>query len=162
MKTTLATVLALALCSSAAAGQGPSVRPIPASGEMVRVTPASGEPFTGRVAALGGDTLVLAGDPGVRVVASEQRVEILRRHRERWSAIGAVTGIVLGVGAKLISSGSDTPHAVGTTVVTGAAGAFVGGLLGFSVAPQRWQPLHSVPPPLPPLTSTAAAESPAP
>ena len=158
MKTTLASVLALTLCASAAAGQGPSVRPIPATGEMVRVTPASGEPFTGRVAALGGDTLMLAGDPGVRVVASQQRVEILRRHRERWSAFGALTGIALGVGAKLISSGSSSPHAVGNTVVTGAAGAFVGGLLGFSVAPNRWQPLRAVPP-APPPPAVASAET---
>lgn len=158
MKTTLATVFVLTLCASAAAGQGPRVRPVPAAGEMVRVTPPSGEPYIGRVAALGGDTLVLTGDSAVRVVTSEQRVEILRRHRERWSALGALAGIALGVGAKLVSSGSDTPHAVGSTVVTGAAGAFVGGLLGFSVAPQRWQPLRSVPPAPPPLAARAETE----
>lgn len=158
MKTTLATVLALTLCASAAAGQGPRVRPIPATGEMVRVTPASGEPYTGRVAALGGDTLMLAGDSAVRVVASEQRVEILRRHRERWSAIGALAGIALGVGAKMVSSGSDSPHEIGSTVVTGAAGALVGGLLGFSVAPRRWQPLRSVPPAPPPLAARTETE----
>lgn len=163
LKTTFAAVLALTLCASAARAQGPTVRPLPAAGEMIRVTPASGEPFTGRLAALGGDTLVLAGldgGPGVRVVASQQRVEIQRRHRERWSALGAVAGIAAGVAVKAIAWGSDgSPHAVAESVVSGAAGALVGGVVGFSVAPRRWQPLRATAPAaLPPPVRTAETE----
>jgi hypothetical protein len=160
VKTTFATVLALALCASAARGQGPTVRPMPITGELIRVTPAAGEPFTGRLAALGGDTLMLAGDPGVRVVASEQRVEILRRHRESWSAFGALAGIATGVAVNAIARGSSTsPHGLSEGVVSGAAGALVGGLIGFSVAPHRWQPLRATTLQLPPLYATARGET---
>lgn len=160
VRTAFATLLALTLCTSAARGQGASVRPMPATGELVRVTPASGEPFTGRVAALGGDTLMLAGTPGIFVVASRERLEILRRHRESWSAFGALAGLLAGVGVRIATSHSrSSPHALADGVVSGAAGALVGGVIGFSVAPQRWQPLHStiraLPPPAAPLNAEA-------
>lgn len=159
MKTTLSAALALLLCAPAAHGQGPTVRPMPATGEMIRVTPASGEPFTGRLAALGGDTLMLAGDPGVRVVASQQRVEIFRSRRERWSAFGALVGIVAGVAVNSARGSSTSPRGLSEGVVSGAAGALVGGLVGFGVAPHRWQPLRAtVPLPLPAATAQREPE----
>jgi hypothetical protein len=156
MKTTL-TAAALALCASAAHAQVLSVRPLPATGELIRVTPASGEPFTGRVAALGGDTLMLAGDPGVRVVASQQRVEILRSRRERWSVIGAFVGLAAGVAVNAARGSSTTPHGLSQGVVSGAGGAVLGGVVGFAVAPHRWQPLRATLP-LPPPSVTARRE----
>ena len=141
MKTTLSIALAIVLSAPAARAQG--VRPMPATGELIRVTPATGEPFTGRLAALGGDTLMLAGDPGVRVVASQQRVEVLRSRRERWSAFGALLGAALGVGVNTARGSSTSPHGLSQGVVSGAGGALAGGLLGFTVAPRRWQPLRS-------------------
>ena len=158
MKPVIFAIIGGLLCASAARAQGPSVRPMPITGELIRVTPATGDPFTGRLAALGGDTLMLAGDPGVRVVASQQRVEILRSRRERWSVIGALAGIAAGVSVNFARGSSTTPHGLSEGVVSGAAGALVGGLIGFSVAPHRWQPLRSVTV-APPPSSVASREA---
>lgn len=137
----------LAAVASTAGAQGSRVRPTPAAGELIRVTPDSGGAFTGRLAALGGDTLVL--DPSDRgsammAVASRERVEVHRSHRELWSGLGALAGIAAGfVASQLQSSGPDAATKKTTVaVVGGAAGGVLGGFFGFMVAPHQWQRLR--------------------
>jgi hypothetical protein len=175
LKKTATVAVLLASCVSAARAQGPRVHPVPATGELIRVTPGSGAPFTGRLAALGGDTLLLSsggGDAPLVAVASRDRVEVRRSHREAWSGRGALAGVALGVVASLFqSSGSaakGNTQKAEVAVVGGAAGAVVGGALGFALAPRRWQPLRAVQPrpsrdlpsPAPADTSPAAPLSP--
>jgi hypothetical protein len=101
-------------------------------------------------------------------------VEVRRSHREAWSGRGALAGVALGVVASLFQSGGS--RADGNTksaevaVVGGAAGAVVGGFLGFVLAPHRWQPLRavsqsptrSIPLPPPASADTSAAITPVP
>lgn len=139
----------LAASASTAGAQGSRVYPTPTAGELIRVTPDSGTPFTGRLAAMGGDTLVLDPsdrDSAVMAVASRERVEVHRSHRELWSGLGALAGIAAGLVASQLQSGDS--HNAGTkkasvAVVGGAAGGVVGGFFGFMVAPHRWQRLHA-------------------
>jgi hypothetical protein len=151
----------LACSATAARAQSAPVRPMPAVGELIRVSPADGQAFTGSLAALGGDTMMLkrAGD-SVMVQLSAQPLDVRRRHRETWSGLGALTGLAAGLLASRVerSSGRDggvrnASHAV----VGGAAGAIVGGLTGFFVAPERWQRLTLLAPRRlpPPITAQA-------
>ncbi|HEU4560224.1 MAG TPA: hypothetical protein VFS20_20410 [Longimicrobium sp.] len=138
----------LAASASTAGAQGSRVRPTPAAGELIRVTPDSGGAFTGRLAALGGDTLVLdPSDRGsaVMAVASRERVEVHRSHRELWSGLGALAGIATGFVASQLQSGGPDAGRKKTTiaVVGGAAGGMLGGFFGFVVAPHQWQRLRS-------------------
>ena len=126
---------------------------MPATGELIRVTPGAGAPFTGRLAALGGDTLILeagGGDAPVLAVVSRDVVEVRRSHREAWSGRGALAGVALGVIASLFqssgSAASGNTNKAEVAVVGGAAGAVIGGGLGFALAPRRWQPLRAVAP----------------
>jgi hypothetical protein len=70
--------------------------------------------------------------------------------------MGALAGMAAGTVVSLLAhQGAGSTHAVGQTIVSAAGGAMAGGLLGFSVAPQRWQrltfraPLASAAPPAP-------------
>lgn len=155
------------------------MRPVPAGGEWVRVTRESGAEATGRLSAMGGDTLLLTapgGDSTVMAVVSRERVEVRRSHREAWSGRGALAGVALGVVASLFQSrgspASGNTKSAEVAVVGGAAGAVAGGFLGFVLAPHRWQPLRAVPasptrsiplqPPPPVDTSAASAPDAAP
>lgn len=155
MKSFLAAVV-VACCATAAHAQGASVRPMPMTGELLRVTPVIGDAYTGRLIGLGGDTIVLhcqPGDSAVRVRASEQRVEVNRRPRERWSAYGALVGIGLGIVSAQVSRPAHAVQQTERAVVGSAAGGVFGGLVGFTLAPRRWQRVnapHVAVTPLPP------------
>jgi len=167
VKSKFASAVLLACCATAARGQGGPVRPLPAVGELIRVSPAGGEAFTGSLAALGRDAMLLdrPGDTAVMVSLSAQPLHVLRRPREKWSGLGALSGAAAGVLLALLarSSGPDvqarnTSHAV----LGAAAGALAGGLTGFLVAPPRWQRLtvrwpRTLPPPQ--QAAASAAES---
>lgn len=153
LKKTITSAVLLASCASAARAQEPRVRPVPAGGELIRVTGDSGAPVTGRLAAMGGDTLLVmpaGGGAAVLAVVSCDRVEVRRSHREAWSGRGALAGVALGVVASLFQShgspAEGNTRSKEVAVVGGAAGAVIGGFLGFVLAPQRWQPLHAAAP----------------
>ncbi|HET7232433.1 MAG TPA: hypothetical protein VFJ16_20665 [Longimicrobium sp.] len=166
MKRTAAIAVLLVSCAAPVRAQGLRVQPSPAAGEMIRVTPESGAPLTGRLASLGGDTLLLmpaSGDSAVMAVVSRQRVEVRRSRRELWSGLGALAGLSAGAVAGQFQSGENGGlKKTKTSVVAGAGAAVVGGILGFVVAPRRWQPLHAVdratgrPVPPPPTLEPAA------
>jgi hypothetical protein len=179
----IAAAVLVAGCASAAGAQGSRVHPPPAAGELIRVTPESGASFTGRLAALGGDTLVLNPsdrDSAVMAVVSRERVEVHRSHRERWSGLGALAGIAAGLVASQLQpggSGDEEPKKTRVAVVGGAAGGVVGGFFGFVLAPHQWQLLRAgdrrgtppvaapptLPPPLVPRsTAMATVEPPTP
>jgi len=161
LKKTVASAVLLASCASAARAQGVRVRPAPASGELIRVTAGSGAPVTGRLTAMNGDTVLLmpaGADSALTAVASRDLVEVRRSHREAWSGRGALAGVALGVVASLFQS-RGSPSEGNTkskevAVVGGAAGAVIGGFMGFVLAPHQWQALHVVTPrgtsPIPP------------
>jgi hypothetical protein len=158
-------------CGATAAGAQESVHPMPAVGERILVSPADAEPFTGTLTALGGDTMTLAreGDSAVAVSLSQQPVAVLRRHREAWSGLGALAGLAAGLAISQLGSGSSQGvQKASHAVVGGAAGAITGGLLGFVVAPRRWQrltvvaPRHLPPPPQPADTAAPATATPPP
>jgi len=174
LKTILATAALLASCVSAARAQGASVHPSPAAGELIRVTPGSGAPFTGRLTALGGDTLLVAAPGGgadLMAVASRERVEVRRSHREAWSARGALAGIGVGLVAAMFqargSKASGNTRRAEVAAVGGAAGGVLGGFMGFTLAPHQWQTLRvsgprlarrpHVPPPPPAVAPLSAA-----
>ena len=150
VKTTLLAAALLA-CSALPARAQYTIRPMPRTGETVRVSPGGEEPYTGRLVALGGDTVLLSvpGDSTRTGIASGQTVEVLRRRREAWSGYGALAGMALGVvTAHLVNGGTGgSPHRVDQTVVAAAAGGVLGGFIGFSVAPARWQRLRAEPRP---------------
>lgn len=139
---------------------------------MIRVTADSAAPFTGRLAFLGGDTVVVMASPGdsaVYAVVSRDRVEVRRSRRELWSGLGALAGLSAGVLASQLRSAESSDASVDratTGVVGGAAAALVGGFLGFVVAPHRWQQLRAterravrtvaLPPPPAPVVETVA------
>lgn len=170
-------ISALLVCSAAGVrAQGRGVHPSPTAGELIRVTAGSAAPFTGRLAFLGGDTVVVrpsGDDSAVYAVVSRDRVEVRRSRRELWSGLGALAGLSAGVLASQLRSGESGGAGVEratTGVVGGAAAALVGGFLGFVIAPHRWQTLHAVErrgartvlrPPPPPMTVEAAAPLPA-
>lgn len=141
---------------------------MPAVGEQIRVTVPDGEPILGSLAALGGDTLMLSrpGDTAVRVRVSEQRVDVLRRRRETWSGLGALAGVAVGIGLAQLhrspASEGRGVHEASQAVLGSAAGALTGGLIGFFVAPRRWQrltvvPRRNLPAPGEPMPAEAAA-----
>ncbi|HSU15176.1 hypothetical protein [Longimicrobium sp.] len=167
MKPKYAVAVLLACGATAARAQGAPVRPMPAVGELIRVSPAGGEAFTGSLAALGRDTLLLTrpGDTAVMVSLRAQPVDVLRRRRETWSGLGALAGAAAGVLVSQLgrSTGPDaSPRNASHAVLGGAAGAVAGGLTGFFVAPRRWQRLTVLGPrmlPPPATLSTDAAAS---
>jgi hypothetical protein len=170
VKSKFASAVLLACCATAARGQGGPVRPLPAVGELIRVSPAGGQAFTGNLAALGRETLMLTrpGDTAVMVSLSAQPLHVLRRPREKWSGLGALSGAAAGLLAAQLnrSSGVDTGARNASHAVLGsAAGAIVGGITGFLVAPPRWQRLtlrwpRTLPPPQ--QAAPAAEADPAP
>ena len=162
-------IAALAVSSATAArAQVPRVYPTPAEGELIRVTPGGGgEAYTGRLANLGGDTLLLRGtgrDTAMMMaIASRDQVEVSRRRREQWSGVGALAGVVAGIIASQLQSadGNAGLKRTQTAVVGGAAGAVIGGFTGFLLAPRRWQPLRARLPRMP-LPSPAQVDTLAP
>jgi hypothetical protein len=148
VKPFLAAALFASCCAAPLAAQSRTLRPSPSAGEVIRVTPGEGEPYTGTLSSLGGDIMVLeraAGGP-VWVTISQQPLEVRRRNREHWSGLGALAGGGAAIVASLLNGGSGSTHRTAQTVVGAAGGVLVGGLLGFSVAPQRWQRLRFTPP----------------
>jgi hypothetical protein len=136
---------ALALCLAGPLAAQTRVRPMPATGELIRVSPAGETPWTGTVAALGGDSLILRtdGDGARLVLLSAQPVEIHRSRREHWSGLGALLGGVAGLGLSAMSGGSTgSAHGADRLIVSAAGGAVFGGVLGFGVAPRRWRLLR--------------------
>jgi len=139
--------LIAACCAAPLAAQSRPLRPSPAAGELIRVTPSEGEPFTGTLSSLGDDIMVIEREASgpVWVTLSQQPLEVRRRNREHWSGLGALAGGSAAILVSLLNGGSGSAHRTAQTVVGAAGGVLVGGLVGFSVAPQRWQRLRFVP-----------------
>lgn len=95
-----------------------------------------------------------------------ERIESTRGHRrELWSTIGTLSGMAIGVLASQLNGSEDgasgSARNTSEAVYAAAGGAVVGGLLGWFLAPQRWNPVERPPPavlpPPPPATGGAAA-----
>jgi hypothetical protein len=156
--------------ADSAAVPGPIVDvPLVPQGTRLRVTDAGGTQHLGRFWYLRSDTLWLIsetdGRSGVPLTGGE-RIETTRGHRrEAWSTGGLLAGAALGLLASQLNGSDDGPSGsarnTSEAVYAVAAGAVIGGLTGWFLAPQRWKrvevPPPAVLPPPPAATGGAAA-----
>jgi len=138
-------------------------------GDRVRVlVPTTEEPYLGTIQALGSDTLLLAiegdRDPLVLSLADMTSLELSRGVKSRWAtgaALGAGTLGLIGFAVDCTTSDEESMVWGGGcgdgkyTLILGAAGAVIGGLIGSTVKVERWEEI-----PLDVLRIEASAVSP--
>lgn len=142
-------LLLLLLAPAALAAQTDNSRLLrPDARVRVRLLPEPADWTVGRVATIGGDTLVLR-DAAVAAIplSTVERLEVSRgRARMKWTLLGMGAGMVAGI-VYSRAVNEDDPADIGG--VQGAAdgvantilGMLMGGGAGYILAPERWTPV---------------------